>query len=94
MPEDPTREGYRFVGWNTKADGTGDMWDFANNKADASYTLYAQWELVDDSIEVTPSNPDGNSNLVETGLYTVETISFGFALIGLAILSLRKYSNK
>jgi uncharacterized repeat protein (TIGR02543 family) len=94
MPDDPTREGYRFVGWNTKADGTGDMWDFANNKADASYTLYAQWELVDDSIEVTPSNPDGNSNLVETGLYTLETISFGFALIGLAILSLRKYSNK
>lgn len=44
----PTREGYRFLGWNTKADGTG-----TNYAAGSSYpaqnptvTLYAKWQVL------------------------------------------------
>ncbi|MBR0090307.1 MAG: InlB B-repeat-containing protein [Lachnospiraceae bacterium] len=44
-----TRKGYTFVGWNTKADGTGKT--YANKasvknlstKNKATVTLYAQW---------------------------------------------------
>lgn len=45
-----TKSGYKFVGWNTKSDGTGDWYldenifrDLANTEG-AVATLYAQWE--------------------------------------------------
>ena len=45
----PARDGYRFTGWNTQADGNGDSFD-ANaqvrvDKVDPPNVLYAQWEL-------------------------------------------------
>ena len=53
-PDDPTRRGYTFTGWNTKADGTGTWWyktdDSVNlfgNTLSADTTLYAQWEADD-----------------------------------------------
>ena len=42
-----TRTGYRFLGWNTKANGTGETVDEALNLTAANkgtVTLYAQWE--------------------------------------------------
>ncbi len=45
MPSNPTRQGYTFAGWNTKADGSGDIWtssDFGK-KLTGKTTLYAQW---------------------------------------------------
>ena len=42
-----TRKGYRFTGWNTKANGTGDTVEEALNLTAANkgtVTLYAQWE--------------------------------------------------
>ena len=40
----PTREYYQFVGWNTKADGTGTSYgDGANITITEDTTLYAQW---------------------------------------------------
>ena len=42
-----TRKGYRFTGWNTKANGTGETVDEALNLTAANrgtVTLYAQWE--------------------------------------------------
>ena len=46
-----TRKGYDFLGWNTKADGTGDSYKsgdeltFADNgNGGESVTLYAQWK--------------------------------------------------
>lgn len=42
-----TRENYRFTGWNTKPDGTGDSYaDGASISATDSTALYAQWESV------------------------------------------------
>ena len=40
-----TREGYNFLNWNTKADGTGDSYaDGATVNLTENTTLYAQWE--------------------------------------------------
>ena len=48
----PIREGFIFVEWNTKADGSGDSYDpgdfisvNTNNLQAFSETLYAQWEV-------------------------------------------------
>lgn len=42
----PTRTDYNFLGWNTKADGTGTNYAAGvNYTANASLTLYAKWEL-------------------------------------------------
>ena len=53
-PDDPTRRGYTFTGWNTKADGTGTWWykpdgsvNLFGNTLSADTTLYAQWEAND-----------------------------------------------
>lgn len=42
----PTRTDYNFLGWNTKADGTGTNYAAGvNYTANAALTLYAKWEL-------------------------------------------------
>ncbi|MCR5361315.1 MAG: InlB B-repeat-containing protein [Bacteroidales bacterium] len=41
----PTREGYKFMGWSTVADGNGDSYAAGDTyTANAAVTLYAQWE--------------------------------------------------
>lgn len=44
---EPTREGFKFVGWNTKSDGTGDTVDaeyLQNHPLTQDTTYYAKWE--------------------------------------------------
>lgn len=43
LPDEPMREGYIFRGWNTKADGSGDVFTAATPLT-SSATVYAQWE--------------------------------------------------
>ena len=45
MPKPPTRAGYIFNGWNTKADGSGASVTAATTikNGDVDYTVYAQW---------------------------------------------------
>ena len=40
---EPTRSGYLFNGWNTKADGTGDAFT-AKTDVTSNMTVYAQWK--------------------------------------------------
>lgn len=42
FPMEPTRSGYVFLGWNTKADGTGEAFTTAT-KVVKSQTVYAHW---------------------------------------------------
>ena len=46
-PTNPTRPGYTFVGWNTKADASGVWWDFSKDAPGGEdITLFAQWQSV------------------------------------------------
>lgn len=59
----PTRKGYKFLGWNTKPDGSGTAFtdttkvtdDFLNE--DGKFTVYAQWEKVSDKPVDPPVKP-------------------------------------
>ena len=43
-----TRDGYKYIGWNTKADGSGTSYkDEQNVKFKKNVTLYAQWQQRD-----------------------------------------------
>ena len=58
-----TREGYRFAGWNTAADGSGVAWcegmtpDALCPDTAATVTLYAQW------IPILPGDADGDGRV-------------------------------
>ena len=43
FPENPSREGYKFTGWNTAEDGNGTNFT-DSTKVSKSLTVYAQWE--------------------------------------------------
>ena len=45
MPDDPTRAGYTFKGWNTRANGSGTAFD-KDTPVTEDITVYAQWEKV------------------------------------------------
>ena len=52
LPTAPTRAGYNFMEWNTKADGTGSKFDTSTevnetNTTDKKITVYAKWGQVD-----------------------------------------------
>lgn len=75
FPNSFARDGYRFAGWATSADGEVEYSDGANYTmgAESEYTLYAVWEVVSYSISyqlnggVAEGNPD---------FYTIESQSF------------------
>lgn len=52
-PEQPYKEGYKFLGWYTKAKG-GEKWNFKKDKVIAYMTLYAHWEYVGTGSNVSP----------------------------------------
>ena len=46
LPEPPTREGYRFIGWF--ADPTcSEIWDVENRTIETDMTFYAGWEKLE-----------------------------------------------
>lgn len=59
-PDDPTKKGYNFKGWNTAPDGSGTWWYKADDASvnlfggqiTADTTLYAQWEGAPNSYTV------------------------------------------
>lgn len=51
---EPTRSGYKFTGWNAKADGTGDIFT-AETDVTESMTVYAQWQPLAGSGNLTVS---------------------------------------
>ena len=63
--EDITRENYKFLGWNTKQDGTGNIIT-KNSNITANTTLYAQWELIPGAIETQVSNDEAINVIVNS----------------------------
>ena len=62
---EPTRSGYIFTGWNTKADGSGDAFT-AETDVTESLTVYAQWQPVS-STENGGNSGSTGSNSGSTG---------------------------
>ena len=65
-PNTFTRKGYKFKGWNTKPDGSGDSYDdnqdvinFVDDEGN-EITLYAQWEPYSYKIKYDPNGGKGN----------------------------------
>ena len=53
---EPTRSGYDFMGWNTKADGTGDAFT-AETDVTSNMTVYAQWKQDEAyAVKIAPMN--------------------------------------
>ena len=62
----PTRTGYTFAGWNTKADGSGTNYaEGATYTANADVTLYAKWTAIRCNITLTRGDyAEGGSEYV------------------------------
>jgi uncharacterized repeat protein (TIGR02543 family) len=65
----PTRDGFTFAGWNTKADGTGEVVT-AETVPTGNTTIYAQWTMELTSTDPSTSGSDSSS----TPSYTVNAI--------------------
>ena len=70
--ENPTRDGYTFLGWSTEPDGTT-HWDFAQNQVLGSFTLYAVWEQNDYTLFYHNVENANNASL----FYNVTPIHYG-----------------
>ncbi|MCM1188360.1 MAG: InlB B-repeat-containing protein [bacterium] len=69
-----SRTGYRFVGWNTRPDGSGESfsdgqeilnltaenWDGRETDAAGTVTLYAQWALSESILQIDPNQGSYN----------------------------------
>ena len=71
------RTGYKFVGWNTSADGKGDAFNAGDkieySKYQNNLTLYAQWE----KIVLTLKFDKGAHGIGADSLYEEITLRFG-----------------
>ena len=77
LPENVfSRTGYEFIGWNTESDGTRTSYENQakitnlSDTADATITLYAQWEPVKYNVEFN-SNGGSVTNLSDTADATI-----------------------
>ncbi|NLJ41273.1 MAG: VWA domain-containing protein [Clostridiales bacterium] len=69
MPDDPTRQGYTFKGWNTNVDGNGTEFD-SETIVNSDITVYAQWERnIGPAITVTgyEGEYDGDPHTITVG---------------------------
>lgn len=94
-----TRTGYNFIGWNTKADGTGIGYNDGATYLGESVTLYAQWKEISwiDSITYQKEE-DGVSQQIKFFIGTTfdrvyDTVARGFSLQDLAI-ALKRFFKK
>jgi uncharacterized repeat protein (TIGR02543 family) len=66
----PIYDGYEFVGWNTKEDGSGEKYTAGSEYTeDANVTLYAQWKK--------KGNATSNPNTGDTIIYVVLLLTLG-----------------
>ncbi len=55
----PTRDGYTFIGWNTEQNGSGTSYaKGATYSANAGATLYAQWKVIEVTVDLSTITSD------------------------------------
>lgn len=72
-PENPTREGYRFLGWFTK---DGKAFDFST-PITKSMTLTAKWEIVNVDAYIIPITSDGTQLVGDSFDMALNTTTLG-----------------
>ena len=86
MPEAPTRTNYKFVGWNTKADGSGTTFTDATaitttldgvtaNGRKYNLVVYAQWNIADNVADNDKVTITFNDNKDGNGGTNVKTVT-------------------
>ncbi len=95
----PVRTGYKFAGWNTKADGSGksyiagDTFSFDDAADAAPATLYAQWEKVVSPDPAPssqkPANPTkkADKTIPKTGDVTNAALPAVVAVLAVAVIA-------
>ncbi len=85
--KDPVKEGYKFLGWYTKADFSGDPVEKLEELT-GKVKLYAKWEAIDYNItyeldggENDPDNPD-KYNIAELPLTLKDPVKEGYNFLG------------
>jgi len=68
-PIAPMRRGYDFAGWYLASDGSGDIWNFAEDVIATPTTLYAKWTLQEYEISFDLSGGSGASIESQTRNY-------------------------
>ena len=76
FPENPSREGYTFTGWNTAEDGNGTNFS-DSTKVSKSLTVYAQWEKDATEYTVTFDKNDGVSTKPHATVTVEENATVG-----------------
>lgn len=62
---EPTRDGYRFLGWAEKRYGS--LWDFSSDKVEKDVTLYAKWKsLLKYSVTIKLMNGEADKKITVT----------------------------
>ena len=90
----PTRNGYKFIGWYTKASSGTKI--NSSTKVNSSHTLYAHWEKITNKISITVKNA---TNITQNSAKVLASCSYSGArpsevsvYIGTSKNSLKKYS--
>ena len=60
-PSDPSREGYKFLGWNMQQDGKGQKFESGKTSISKPTTVYAQWQWDAKKITVTFNENGGDT---------------------------------
>ena len=63
-PADPTRAGYKFLGWYKQ--GNSAAWNF-DDKVTADITLVASWEIIEYTVTFDPKNSEDTFTLTTSG---------------------------
>lgn len=89
--EQPTRTGYTFQSWNSKADGTGaDYAPGATYSGNANATLYAKWKPNTYKLVFHPNAPEASGTMPDQtftydsaqNVYANSFVNPGFKLVG------------
>ncbi len=67
-PDDPTKPGYKFVGWYKESECTN-AWDFNNDTVEGDITLYAKWaeNIYTVTFDTQGGSPDSWTTQVKEG---------------------------
>ncbi len=72
-PDDPTKEGYNFVGWYI--DSNFDLeFDFENTKVNEDITLYAKWEIIKINVTLILNGGTSSIDKLEINYNTIPTL--------------------